>query len=98
MTLPTPDCSMNLLISAGEASGDLHGSRLLRALRAARPLVRAFGMGGARLEAAGLERVVRSETLSVFGVAEVVEKLPGLRRALATLDSAARRREPAAAI
>jgi lipid-A-disaccharide synthase len=89
---------MNLLISAGEASGDLHGSRLLRALQAARPLVRAFGMGGARLEAAGLERVVCSETLSVFGVAEVVEKLPGLRRALAALDSAARRREPAAAI
>ncbi len=89
---------MNLLISAGEASGDLHGSRLLQALRKARPLVQAFGMGGSRMEAAGLQRIVSSDSLAVFGVAEVFEKLPGLRRALATLDSAARSRSPAAAI
>lgn len=89
---------MNLLISAGEASGDLHGSRLLAALRRERPLVEAFGMGGARLEAAGLRKIVSSEALAVFGVAEVLEKLPGLRRALAALDSAARRQPPAAAI
>ena len=89
---------MDLLISAGEASGDLHGSRLLQALRAARPLVRAFGMGGDRLEAAGLDRLVRSEAVSVFGVAEVLEKLPALRGALAALDASARRRRPSAAI
>jgi len=89
---------MNLMISAGEASGDLHGSRLLAALQRARPLLRAFGMGGSRLEAAGLHRIVSSDTLAVFGVAEVVEKLPVLRRALASLDAAARREPPAAAI
>jgi lipid-A-disaccharide synthase len=89
---------MNLLISAGEASGDLHGSRLLLALRRARPLVRAFGMGGARLEAAGLERVVSSDSLAVFGVAEVLEKVPGLWRALSSLDGAARSQSPAAAV
>jgi lipid-A-disaccharide synthase len=89
---------MNLLISAGEASGDLHGSRLLRALQASRPLVRAFGMGGARLEAAGLNRVVSSEALSVVGVSEVFDKLPALRRALSALDEAARDRRPSAAI
>jgi lipid-A-disaccharide synthase len=89
---------VNLLISAGEASGDLHGARLLGALRAARPDLRAFGMGGTRLEAAGLERIVRSEALSVVGVYEVIEKLPVLRRALSALDAAARRRKPRAAI
>jgi lipid-A-disaccharide synthase len=89
---------MNLLISAGEASGDLHGSRLLQALRKARPLVQAFGMGGSRMEAAGLQRIVSSDSLAVFGVAEVFEKLPGLGRALSALDSAARNRSPAAAI
>ncbi len=96
--LPTPDGPMNLLISAGEASGDLHGSRLLLALRRARPLVRAFGMGGSRLEAAGMQRIVSSESLSVFGVAEVFEKLPGLRRALGSLDAASRNFSPSAAI
>jgi lipid-A-disaccharide synthase len=89
---------MNLLISAGEASGDLHGARLLAALRNARPDVTAFGMGGERLAAAGLERVVASDALSVVGISEVVEKLPALRGALARLDAEARRRRPAAAV
>jgi len=90
--------SVNLLISAGEASGDLHGARLLASLRAARPDVDAFGMGGARLEKAGLDRVVRSESLSVVGFSEVLEKLPRLVRALRTLRGEARRRRPEVAV
>jgi len=89
---------MNLLISAGEASGDLHGGRLLRALQALRPGTRAFGMGGSSLVASGLDAVVRPEALSVVGISEVVEKLPGVRRALAALEAAARERRPEAAI
>jgi lipid-A-disaccharide synthase len=89
---------VNLLISAGEASGDLHGARLLAALRRARPDISAFGMGGARLAAAGLDRVVASDALSVVGISEVVEKLPALRGALRRLDSEARRRRPDAAV
>src|SRR5262245_58105403 len=89
---------MNLLISAGEASGDLHGARLLAALRRARPDLKAFGMGGPRLAEAGLERIADSESVSVVGFSEVVEKLPALRAALRRLDSEARRRRPDAAI
>ncbi len=89
---------MNLLISAGEASGDLHGAHLLRALQAARPGLRAFGMGGERLVAAGLVPVVRSEALSVVGITEVVEKLPGVARALAALGAAAAEQKPDAAV
>lgn len=89
---------MNLLISAGEASGDLHGARLLSALQAARPGLSAFGMGGARMEKAGLDRIVRSESLSVVGISEVLEKVPQLARALASLGAEARRRRPEAAV
>lgn len=89
---------MNLLISAGEASGDLHGARLLRALRAARPDLEAFGMGGVRLQQAGLDTVVRSEELSVVGISEVVEKLPALRSALRVLERTALQRKPEAAV
>jgi lipid-A-disaccharide synthase len=89
---------MNLLISAGEASGDLHGARLLEALRRLRPDLSAFGMGGERLEAAGLDRVVPSESLSVVGIFEVFEKLPALRRALARMTDAARKRAPDLAV
>ena len=89
---------MNLLISAGEASGDLHGARLLAALRRERPDLAAFGMGGERLAEAGLERIVRSEALSVVGFSEVVEKLPALRAGLRRLTDEARRRRPEAAV
>jgi lipid-A-disaccharide synthase len=89
---------MNLLISAGEASGDLHGARLLAALKRRRPGLTAFGMGGERLESAGLDRVARSESLSVVGISEVFEKLPALWRAINLLRDAARRSRPDAAI
>ena len=90
--------SLNLLISAGEASGDLHGARLLAALKRRRPDLSAFGMGGERLEAEGLDRVVGSEELSVVGVFEVFEKLPALSKALSRMTDAARGRRPDAAI
>jgi lipid-A-disaccharide synthase len=89
---------MNVLISAGEASGDLHGSRLLRALRHLRPGIGAFGMGGDRLEREGMDRIVSSDALSVVGIFEVFEKLPALTRALKALVGQARRRRPDAAI
>jgi lipid-A-disaccharide synthase len=89
---------MNVLISAGEASGDLHGARLLAALRKLQPTLSAFGMGGPRLEAAGLDRVVASESLGVMGIFEVFEKLPALSRGLSRLVAEARRRRPDAAI
>jgi lipid-A-disaccharide synthase len=89
---------VNLLISAGEASGDLHGARLLAALKRLRPDLSAFGMGGERLEAAGLDRIVPSESLSVVGIFEVFEKLPALRRALARMRDAARKRAPDLAV
>ncbi len=89
---------MNLLISAGEASGDLHGARLLAALKRRRPDLRAFGMGGERLEAEGLERIVSSEALSVVGVFEVFEKIPALSKALSRMTEAARGTRPDAAI
>jgi len=55
-------------------------------------------MGGDRLDLEGLERVVRSEALSVVGISEVFEKLPALWRALRRLREAARRGSPDAAI
>ena len=69
----------------------LAGARLLDALKRRRPGLSAFGMGGERLERSGLERIVRSESLSVVGVLEVFEKLPALWRALGRMRAAARR-------
>ena len=89
---------MNLLVSAGEASGDLHGSRLLEALRVRRPGASAFGMGGARLAAAGLRRVARAEDLSIMGFSEIVSRLPRVFRALSAISREAALRRPDAAV
>jgi lipid-A-disaccharide synthase len=89
---------LNLLISAGEASGDMHGARLLAALRARQPDLRAFGMGGPRLRAAGLSAEASSEEVSVVGISEVVEKLPAVARSLSALDGRAAREKPDGAV
>ena len=96
--MTAPDPPMNLLVSAGEASGDLHGARLLAALRDLRPGTQAFGMGGERLVSAGLDPVARSEALSVVGISEAIEKVPGVLRALSALDAAAAERRPDGAV
>lgn len=90
--------ALNLLVSSGEASGDIYGSRLIGALAARRPQIRFFGMGGARLAAAGLERLAASDALSVVGIFEVVGKIPRFLRALKALEEGARERRPAAAV
>jgi lipid-A-disaccharide synthase len=69
--------AVKALIVAGEASGDLHAANLLRAL-CEQADIEAFGVGGERLRAAGLECLARSEELSVMGLAEVVRDLPRL--------------------
>ncbi|MCG8462221.1 MAG: hypothetical protein MI919_38545, partial [Holophagales bacterium] len=65
-----------LLIVAGEASGDLHAARLLAEVVARRPDLRAYGLGGQELEAAGCRRLADSAEISVVGIAEVLRILP----------------------
>jgi lipid-A-disaccharide synthase len=68
------------LIVAGEASGDLHASRLVAALREMGPC-RVRGITGRELEQAGAERIVATEELSVIGFSAIVPRLPRLWRA-----------------
>jgi len=89
---------LNLLISSGEASGDIYAARLVRALALRRPGTRFFGMGGPRLAAAGLDRIAASEGISVVGIFEVFAKLPAIRKALAALTLGARSRSTDAAV
>lgn len=65
-----------IFISAGEPSGDLHGSGLARALRERIPGVRLIGLGGARMAAEGVDLLATLEDLAVMGFAEVVSRLP----------------------
>jgi lipid-A-disaccharide synthase len=91
-----------LFISAGEASGEHYGALLVAALRsqlAARGLdAQFFGMGGERMAAAGLERIVRAEDMAVMGLTEVVRHLPRIYGEFRKLKRAIRQRRPDAAV
>jgi lipid-A-disaccharide synthase len=79
---------LNVFLSTADASGDLHASALLTALHARVPELRAFGLGGAHLEAAGLEPRVRQSELAVAGLVEVLGSVPRLLRGYARLRAA----------
>jgi len=85
-----------LLLSAGEASGDMYAARLATALKQ-RLDVAIFGMGGPQMRAAGVEIITDYSEVSVVGITEVLKRLPSLFRAMKRLvDEAARRRPPLA--
>lgn len=65
-----------IFISAGEESGDLHGAALARALRERWPGARLLGLGGSRMEAAGVELMAGLGELAVMGFVEVLKHLP----------------------
>jgi len=88
---------ISLLLSAGEASGDMYAARLATALRA-RADVEIFGMGGPQMRAAGVEVVTDYSEVSVVGITEILSHLPSLVRAMRRLVREAERRRPALAI
>lgn len=88
----------SVLVVAGESSGDKYGAALLHAFEPLAPGTTAFGIGGPRLRAAGLESLHSLEDLAVVGLAEVVTRIPRLRRMLSGLAREARARRPAAAV
>ncbi len=83
----------NILIVAGEASGDLHGSKVVEALRQLDPQVRITGMGGNHLRRAGAEILIDCSRLAVVGITEVLGRLGDLIRAYRKLKELIRSQE-----
>ncbi len=88
----------DLMVVAGEASGDLHAARLLGALCARRPELSAFGLGSDALRAAGLETVADSREISVVGITEVISIFRRAQEIFDRLLVEAERRRPALAL
>ena len=86
-----------ILISAGEASGDMYAARLATALRA-RAGVQLFGMGGSRMREAGVELVADCSEVALVGIVEIAKKLPALKLVWKRLMGEAIRRKPQLAI
>ena len=66
------DKPQHFLIIAGEASGDLHGSMLVYEIKMCLPEARFTGMGGARMQKAGVDRLFGIERMGAVGFVEVL--------------------------
>lgn len=89
---------MRLLVSSGEASGELYGAKLIEALRCRVPGLEAYGVGGEQMRAAGCDTVVDARELAVVGMVEILSHLPQVYRAFRRLVREMDRRRPDAAV
>jgi lipid-A-disaccharide synthase len=67
---------MRILISAGEASGDLYASRVVDVLRARHPEALFFGCAGPRMQAAGVRAIIDTRSIAEVGLVEIIRHIP----------------------
>jgi lipid-A-disaccharide synthase len=89
---------VRILISAGEASGEMYGAQLIEALRRREASFQFFGVGGDRMRAAGCDTVVDAKDLAVVGITEILSHLPKIYGLFHKLIAAADAHRPDLAI
>jgi len=67
-----------ILIIAGEASGDLHGSHLVKEMLSLDPNLHFYGVGGEKMKNGGVELIADSKDMAVVGITEVLRKLKSI--------------------
>src|SRR6202789_4209275 len=91
-----------ILLSAGEASSDMYAARLATALQARATTKHSnlpiFGMGGPRMNAAGVELVADYHEVAVVGITEVLHKIPTVIGVQNRLKREAQRRDAMLAV
>jgi len=70
----------NIFISAGEASGDIHATNLIKDLKKLSPDLAFSGIGGKRMEEAGVNIIERMDKFSIIGVWEAIINLGHVHR------------------
>lgn len=86
------------LVVAGEASGDLHAAKLVRAMRETSHEFEFFGCTGPQMREAGVKQIVAADNLSIIGLPEIGRALPMFWRAFQKLKHTALERKADAAI
>lgn len=74
--------TLTLFLCAGEASGDVHGANLMKALKKVQPDIRFVGVGGPKMRAEGIESFIHAEKLSVIGLVEVLKNIKFFKKTL----------------
>ncbi len=85
---------MKIMLSAGEASGDLHGQSLAMAMKEQRPGVELVGFGGPKMAEAGVRLCADMREYSIMGVWEVIKNLPRIFALLSNLTSFMAKEKP----
>ena len=83
-----------VMLVVGEASGDVHGAHLVKALSRREPLLRFFGVGGEQLKQTGFEALFDVSDIAGMGFVELAGNLPNIWRAYHILRRAMRDRRP----
>ena len=71
---------LKFFIVAGEPSGDLHGGKLIHAIRSIEPNSSFMGHGGDSMKEAGMQILEHTDDLAMMGFAEVIRHLPKMMR------------------
>lgn len=87
-----------VLIVAGEVSGDIHAANLVTDLKKLRPELEISGVCGERLREAGVHCLASTEELAHMGLVEVVRELPRIRELMKRLVAYADRQRPDLAV
>ena len=87
--------TLQILIIAGEASGDMHGARLVKEMKSQRSDLAFCGVGGKYLREQGVDIMFSAEELAVVGIFEVFSHLKYIRWALKGLADYMRSKRPA---
>jgi lipid-A-disaccharide synthase len=90
--------SASILIIAGEPSGDLHGARLVRAIRAQRPDLTFYGIGGDAMAAEGVALRWHVRDMAVMGFTEVLARYGFFRRVFHQMLHEVKQTQPIAVI
>jgi len=92
--------TVKIMVVAGEASGDAHAARLVRALRSSAPHVHFefFGSAGPEMRDERVEPVVHADELAIMGLSEIARSLPIFLSAFQKLKHEAASRRPDAVI
>ncbi|QTA81937.1 Lipid-A-disaccharide synthase [Desulfonema limicola] len=83
-----------VMIVAGEASGDHHGAKVVKAMRKKDKSLCFFGIGGNAIKASGVDIIIDSSMLSVVGITEVIFKFKNVLNAMSEARKIMKTRHP----
>lgn len=84
----------NILISAGEASGDMHAAKLVKIVKQQIHNIKFYGMGASLMQTAGVDIIVNANELSVIGLLEIITKFKAIKQAFNIMEEALKNDKP----